>query len=655
MKEQMRVAMDSSHGHKDEEVQTTSPSLDKGSGILGDGLPKKPSTESLQQEKIAKKNSRDRLEPLPSTQKAAPSEPVSKPAPVTQAPPPVQQAPAAPVPPKAAPPARKPEIDERKVLRSSIEGPANKILQNLKRELGTQVETNELKALKMNYVKIKEMYTSFDSAKMTSTIINLDIEEMCYCLASALMKHLEFGIHFDNDFDDIPFQPGREHLDHIAEENDDDEHSGPAGRYEQDGEGENGLNEEEEEEWRYQMRMREELMRLKKQMAEYEAGQEGGEEGEGEGGASPKKKRGPLPKKLSEEQHEEGDSVAEEIIQQNPQYFSGMGMVKEKYIKTSLGKISEKTFEASQTHQDLSGHEDLKKAAEKPGGKPEGDEEYDMDFAESQREVEDILRESLVNLKKSDDSGEQIQQVQLLGKGKATQNFDEIEERGPDPRAGGQPPPPREEYKNEDDEVSFESKFTYCEPDPYGIRAKLEFDEAFKDRVSSQELEQNRTVMPPKETLANYCKNIIQTSKMEREVPIVCLVYIERLILGSRCYLTPNNWRRIVFCALILASKIWDDESYENQHFAKAFPSYTTSDLNDMESVFLKFIDYQLGISSGDYAKYYFILRTFTEKNKRSFPLKPLDIATILFLQKNSNKAMRSLRDQYANPLDKTM
>ena len=44
------------------------------------------------------------------------------------------------------------------------------------------------------------------------------------------------------------------------------------------------------------------------------------------------------------------------------------------------------------------------------------------------------------------------------------------------------------------------------------------------------------------------------------------------------------------------------------------------------------FLDYNLYIKSSDYAKYYFILRTFAEKNKKSFPLRPLDINTIMFL-----------------------
>lgn len=37
------------------------------------------------------------------------------------------------------------------------------------------------------------MKNSFEGGKMTSTLVNLDLEEMCYCLASAIMVHIENG------------------------------------------------------------------------------------------------------------------------------------------------------------------------------------------------------------------------------------------------------------------------------------------------------------------------------------------------------------------------------------------------------------------------------------------------------------------------------
>jgi hypothetical protein len=39
---------------------------------------------------------------------------------------------------------------------------------------------------------VKNMYLSYDSGRLTSTIVNLDIEEMSFCLACALLKHIEY-------------------------------------------------------------------------------------------------------------------------------------------------------------------------------------------------------------------------------------------------------------------------------------------------------------------------------------------------------------------------------------------------------------------------------------------------------------------------------
>lgn len=45
----------------------------------------------------------------------------------------------------------------------------------------------------LDYETAKQMYMSFDGGKLTSTLINLDIEEMCFCYACAILKHIEHG------------------------------------------------------------------------------------------------------------------------------------------------------------------------------------------------------------------------------------------------------------------------------------------------------------------------------------------------------------------------------------------------------------------------------------------------------------------------------
>jgi hypothetical protein len=72
---------------------------------------------------------------------------------------------------------------------------------------------------------------------------------------------------------------------------------------------------------------------------------------------------------------------------------------------------------------------------------------------------------------------------------------------------------------------------------------------------------------PTLEELYYYCKYVIISGRMEKEIPILCLVYVERFLTRTGVLMNHANWKRLTLIALILASKIWDDDSLENVHF----------------------------------------------------------------------------------------
>ena len=119
--------------------------------------------------------------------------------------------------------------------------------------------------------------------------------------------------------------------------------------------------------------------------------------------------------------------------------------------------------------------------------------------------------------------------------------------------------------------------------------------------------------MPSEKYIADYCKYVTIACKMENEIPIVCLVYLEKLLTTTGILLNKYNWRRIVLICLCLASKIWDDDSLENVHFPKVMSDVTNLEINKLEQLFLEFIDYKLVIKGAEYAKYYFLLRSMAE------------------------------------------
>lgn len=174
------------------------------------------------------------------------------------------------------------------------------------------------------------------------------------------------------------------------------------------------------------------------------------------------------------------------------------------------------------------------------------------------------------------------------------------------------------------------------------------FERAFNDPYCNASI-------PDDSAIYNYSKNVILRSKMEKEASIICLVYLERLIIRAGLRISSLNWKRLLFTSLVLASKIWDDESFENKHFAQVFTMYTQEEINTMESVFLTILDFRLIVSGSDYANYFLILRTYAERQQRSFPLRALDVDTVRKLQSTCTRAESNFREMYRDALYKTM
>lgn len=125
---------------------------------------------------------------------------------------------------------------------------------------------------------------------------------------------------------------------------------------------------------------------------------------------------------------------------------------------------------------------------------------------------------------------------------------------------------------------------------------------------------------PSEADIYEYCRYVTQQCKMENEIPIICLVYLERLIMKTGILLTADNWRRLALICLTLGSKVWDDDSLENVHFPKVMADVSLKMVNTLEQTFLEFIDFDLVIKGSEYAKYYFILRSLSDEIKKETP-----------------------------------
>ncbi len=147
----------------------------------------------------------------------------------------------------------------------------------------------------------------------------------------------------------------------------------------------------------------------------------------------------------------------------------------------------------------------------------------------------------------------------------------------------------------------------------YFIKRSEIFDEDFNYYI--MKIAERRYIPPPEpQTIFDFMADIIILTKMEKEVIILSLIYIERLIFNTGLLLTSRNWRRILLTAMIISSKIWDDNSFENAHFSQVFANLGVSEINTLERIFLELINYKVYVKQSEYFKYLMMVKIIALK-----------------------------------------
>jgi len=154
---------------------------------------------------------------------------------------------------------------------------------------------------------------------------------------------------------------------------------------------------------------------------------------------------------------------------------------------------------------------------------------------------------------------------------------------------------------------------------------KTFYDIFNEEKIPIQKSKVDCRKMPDVDTIYKFLNMIFKAERLDSECAIMCLAYIERIIALTGLTMDPTNWRRIVLSALILASKVWEDQSVWNVDFLPVFDNLTAQDLNKLERQFLALLQYNVSLTASLYAKYYFELRTFSKLDSEHFPLQPLD------------------------------
>ncbi len=104
--------------------------------------------------------------------------------------------------------------------------------------------------------------------------------------------------------------------------------------------------------------------------------------------------------------------------------------------------------------------------------------------------------------------------------------------------------------------------------------------------------------------IIKWMRHIIDRMQLATECIVISLIYIELLMQTSRIEIRNVNWRPLLFTAILLASKFWEDINFWNVDYVEGLGLYPLKAINRMESEFISLCDYNIYVSAQKYLTY---------------------------------------------------
>ena len=104
--------------------------------------------------------------------------------------------------------------------------------------------------------------------------------------------------------------------------------------------------------------------------------------------------------------------------------------------------------------------------------------------------------------------------------------------------------------------------------------------------------------------VVKFIKYVIDRMQLCTECIVISLIYIEKLMQTSKIEIRNINWKPLMFTAILLASKFWEDINFWNVDYVEGLDLYPLKAINRMESEFLSLCNYNIYVSASNYITY---------------------------------------------------
>lgn len=149
--------------------------------------------------------------------------------------------------------------------------------------------------------------------------------------------------------------------------------------------------------------------------------------------------------------------------------------------------------------------------------------------------------------------------------------------------------------------LSFTINAGHANPNPVLFSHK--FDEAKFPLSESKVPDSYATRIPNDEKIYQFINRIFHSAALTAECGIITLVYINRVMQYTGLTMHATNWKRVLLGAILMASKVWDDQAVWNVDFCTILPVVTVEDMNELERTLLEMLQFNINVDSSVYAK----------------------------------------------------